>query len=79
MLDAYTDSILAKVDKAYEDIISKINGTYARYNSLIDAAFDIHANTAVLAAASVDLAVKIGVDKHNILRNNDDLDAFFLG
>lgn len=79
MLDAYTDSILVKVDKAYEDIISKINATYACYNSLIDAAFDIHANTAVLAAASVDLAVKIGVDKHKILRNNDDLDAFFLG
>ncbi|MBR8643827.1 hypothetical protein KEH51_00850 [[Brevibacterium] frigoritolerans] len=47
MLDTYTKSILAKVDKAYQDIISKINATYARYNSLIDAAFDVHANSAV--------------------------------
>ncbi|PLR83470.1 hypothetical protein CVD25_14890 [Bacillus canaveralius] len=79
MLDAYTESILAKVDKAYQDIISKINARYARYNSLIDVAFDVHANSAVLAAASVDLAVELGVDESKILRSDDDLDAFFLG
>ncbi|MEY8734209.1 hypothetical protein AB9M92_18425 [Peribacillus frigoritolerans] len=79
MLDAYTKSILAKVDKAYQDIISKINATYARYNSLIDAAFDVHANSAVLAAASIDLALELGVDDSKILRSDDDLDAFFIG
>ncbi|MGE7219595.1 hypothetical protein ACQKJC_24470 [Priestia koreensis] len=78
-LDAYTKSILAKVDKAYQDIISKINARYARYNSLIDAAFDVHVNSAVLAAASIDLAVELGVDGNKILRSDDDLDAFFLG
>ena len=79
ILDAYTESILAKVDKAYQDIVSKINTTYARYNSLIDAAFDVQANSAVLAAASVDLAVELGVDEEKVLKNDADLDAFFLG
>jgi hypothetical protein len=79
MLDAYTESILAKVEKTYQDIISKINKTYSNYNSLIDAAFDNHANSAVLAAASVDLAVELGVDEQKILQNDSDLDAFFLG
>jgi hypothetical protein len=79
MLDAYTESILAKVEKTYQDIISKINTTYANYNSLIDAAFDVHANSAVLAASSVDLAVELGVDEQKILKNDADLDAFFLG
>ncbi|MEH7502935.1 hypothetical protein V7152_13155 [Neobacillus drentensis] len=79
MLDAYAESILAKAENAYQEIISKINLTYARYNSLINAAFDVHANTAVLAATSVDLAVGIGVDESKILSNDDDLDAFILG
>lgn len=78
ILDAYTESILAKVELAYREIITKINSTYARYNSLIDAAFDVHVNSAVLAAASINLAVELGVDEHKILRSNADLDAFFL-
>ncbi|WP_226679059.1 hypothetical protein [Mesobacillus jeotgali] len=79
MLNAYTDSILEKVDQAYQDIIKKINDTYARYNSLIEAAFDVDANSAVLAAASVNLAEALGVDERKILKNDADLDAFFLG
>lgn len=79
VLNEYTNSLLVDVDQAYEDIISKINATYNRYNSLIEAAFDVQANSAVLAAASVDLAIEIGVDNSRILRNNADLDSFFLG
>jgi hypothetical protein len=78
-LDAYTESLLKKVDKAYQDIISKINATYARYNSLIEAAFDENANAAVLAAASVELAQELGVNQTKILKNDQDLDAYFLG
>jgi hypothetical protein len=78
-LNAYTDSILMKVDSVYRDIIGKINETYAHFNSLIDAAFDIHANSAVLAAASVKLAEGLGVDESKILRDDKDLEAFFLG
>lgn len=79
MLDTYTESILVRVDKAYQDIISKINTKYAHYNSLIEAAFDVHANSAVLAAASVNIAVELGVHEQKILKNDADLDAFFLG
>ncbi|MGG3569428.1 hypothetical protein ABET11_22525 [Priestia megaterium] len=78
ILDTYTQSILSKVDTAYKDIISKINTAYVHYNSLLDAAFNVHANSAVLAAASVDLALELGVHKSKILKNDDDLEAFFL-
>jgi flagellar biosynthesis chaperone FliJ len=77
ILEAYTESILAKVEKTYQDIISKINATYAHYNSLTAAAFDVHANSTVLAAASVDLALELGVDDSKILKNDADLAAFF--
>lgn len=77
-LDAYTDSILAKIDSAYQDIIAKIDATYAQYTSLIEAAFDKNANTAVLAAASVNLAVAVDVEESRILKNDEELDAFFL-
>ena len=63
MLDAYTESILVKVEKAYQEIISKINAKYTQYNSLIDAAFDVQANSEVLAAASVELAFELGVNR----------------
>ncbi|MEK5032084.1 hypothetical protein MKY96_11595 [Paenibacillus sp. FSL R7-0302] len=79
MLDAYTDSILAKVDQAYLEIITRINQTYSRYHSLIEAAFDVKANSAVLAAASVDLAVELGVEESRILRTDEDLFEFFMG
>lgn len=79
MLNTYTESILVKVDKAYQDIISKINTKYAHYNSLIEAAFDVHANSAVLAAASVNIAVELGVHEQKNFKNDADLDAFFLG
>jgi len=79
VLDDYTNSVLESVEKAYSDIILKINKTYAHYNSLIDAAFDIHSNSAVLAAASVNLAVNLGVADSKILKTDDDLDNYFLG
>lgn len=78
-LDTYTDSLLAKVDQAYQEIISQINATYNRYDTLIEAAFDVQANSAVLASASVILAVELGVSNSKILRNDADLDSFFLG
>lgn len=78
-LDAYIASILAQIDQAYLDIIARIDATYQRFDSLIEAAFDVDANAAVLAAASVDLAVELGVDKSKILREDVDLEAFFLG
>ncbi len=79
VLDAYTESILVKVEKAYQEIISKINAKYTQYNSLIDAAFDVQANSEVLAAASVELAFELGVNRKKILKSDVDLDAFFLG
>ncbi|MGB6406153.1 MAG: hypothetical protein WBF39_01680 [Planococcus donghaensis] len=78
VLDEYTSSLLAEVNQAYQEIIAKINETYDHYNSLIEAAFDIQANSAVLAAASVNLAVALGVDNSKILRTDAELDSFFL-
>lgn len=78
VLNRYSDELLAKIDQTYRDLIEQINSTYARFNSLVDAAFDVSANTAVLAAASVELAEAIGVDSQKIIRNHEELDAFFL-
>jgi len=40
--------------------------------------FDLHANAAKLAAASVSLAREVGVDENKILKNDADLDSYFL-
>lgn len=77
-MDEYMEGLLSKVDNAYHEIIQKIDAMYARFNTLIDAAFDVNANKATLAAASIQLAREIGVEEHKILKNEDDLEAFFL-
>lgn len=77
-MDKYMSELLAKVDDAYHEIISKIDMTYAGFNTLIDAAFDVNANKATLAAASIQLAREVGVDESKILKNEADLEAFFL-
>ncbi|WP_419961337.1 hypothetical protein [Psychrobacillus sp. BM2] len=77
-LNAYADSLLVKIDKAYQDIIEKIEKQYKRFDSLIEAAFDFQANAATLAAASVTLAREVGVEENKILKNDADLEAYFL-
>lgn len=77
-MDEYMEGLLAKVDNAYYEIIQKIDAVYARFNTLIDAAFDLNVNKATLAAASIQLAREVGVEEHKILKNEDDLEEFFL-
>jgi hypothetical protein len=79
ILNNYLDSVLVNVEEAYHEILSKIRDKYAHYNSLIDAAFDVNTNSTVLANASVVLAEKIGVNNHKILKNDTDLENYFLG
>lgn len=78
LLDQYSDSLLRKLDDRYRELVTKIEMTYARFNSLIDAAFDLEMNVASLAAASIKLAEELGVQANKIIHNEDDLDAFFL-
>lgn len=78
VLDQYSDSLLQKLDEAYRNIINQINSKYAHFNSLVDAAFDLEMNAASLAAASIVLAEEMGVESNKIIRNHDELDAFFL-
>lgn len=77
-LDAYSKSILDKIEHEYLEIINIINKKYARFHSLIEAAFDIDANTNVLAAASINLARELGVIESKVLKNDEELDAFFM-
>lgn len=77
-LNAYADSLLVKIDEAYQGIIEMIEKQYKHFDSLIEAAFDFQANAATLAAASVSLAREVGVDAKKILENDADLDAYFL-
>lgn len=77
-MDEYMTGLLAKVDNAYHEIIQKIDAVYARFNTLIDAAFDLNANKATLAAASIQFAREADVEEHKILKNEADLEAFFL-
>lgn len=77
VMDDYMAELTSKVDNAYFDLIEKIDAKYRKYNSLLEAAFDLQQNEATLAAASVDLAISIGVDKSKIIKNDDELWDYF--
>lgn len=68
----------AQIEKTYRSIIKKVEDHFEHYDNLIRAAFDIEQNSAARAAASVDLARAVGVSENKILKDNNELDAFFL-
>ncbi|MCK2156187.1 hypothetical protein [Exiguobacterium sp. 17-1] len=78
ILDDYSASLLHQIDQAYHQLIARIEATFSRYNSLLDAAFDLEANSASLAAASIELAKSLNVSETKILHNHAELDQFFL-
>lgn len=78
ILNNYSEFLVAKIDEAYHEIVNKIEEKYAKFDSLIEAAFDLNANAATLAAASVTLARETGVAENEILKNDDELEAFFM-
>lgn len=78
VLDDYSTSLLHQIDQAYHQLIARIEATFSRYNSLLDAAFDLEANSASLAAASIEFAESLNVSSSKILHNHEELDQFFL-
>lgn len=78
IMDRYMTDLLEEVDDIYYEIMNEIDATYKKFNSLIDAAFDVDANTATLAAASIKLAKTVGVADEKIIKNEAELEAFFL-
>jgi hypothetical protein len=77
-LDELKRDTMAKIDEAYKEIVDEIFATYQRLGEVMDMAFDVSANIAAWFAGSIELAVAFGVDEDRILRNIEDVNAYFL-
>lgn len=65
-----------KLDKQYQQLILSLKEEFAKFSSVVTLAFDEDINKAFLA--SIDLANYIGVAKDKILKDERDIDNFFL-
>lgn len=77
-MDQYYNQCLAKIERTYYLVLSKIITEYEKLGSLTEAAFDTTKNVALRLQASIELAQIYGVAETNIIHNTDELDAFML-
>ena len=77
-LETDYDQCLAKIDRAYREVIAKIIAEFERLSDLTKAAFDCTKNTTLRLQASVELAEAHGVSQTKIIHTLDELDAFML-
>jgi gas vesicle protein len=77
-LAAYYNQCLAKIDRAYQEVIAQIIIKYERLGDLTQAAFDQTKNTALRLQNSIQLAEVYGVPQTKIIHTIDELDAFML-
>jgi hypothetical protein len=77
-LEDHYNQCLTKIERAYQDIVTKIMVHYECLGNLTEAAFDQTKNTALRLQASIELAQAYGVSQTKIIRSTDELDAFML-
>jgi hypothetical protein len=77
-LDVYYNQCLAKIDRAYQEVTTKIMAEYEQLGDLTKAAFDQARNTALRLQASIELAEAYGVPQSQIIYTIDELDTFML-
>lgn len=77
-LEVYYNQCVAKIDRAYQEVIAQIVIQYERLGDLTKAAFDQTRNTALRLQNSIKLAETYGVSQMKIIHTTDELDAFML-
>jgi hypothetical protein len=77
-LDVYYNQYLANIDRAYQEVTTKIMAEYEQLGDLTKAAFDQARNTALRLQASIELAEAYGVPQSQIIYTIDELDTFML-
>jgi hypothetical protein len=66
----------AKLDEQYRQFIELLQREFAKFKSMVALAFDPDVNLSFLA--SIALAQFVGCDDSRILKNKEEVDAFFL-
>lgn len=64
-----------QLDKQYREFIELLNLEFAKFNSVLDLAFDLNVNKAF--AGSIEMAQFVGCDHDKVLWNKQDVDAYF--
>lgn len=75
-LETYYNQCLARIDRAYQEVIARIMLEYERLGDLTKSAFNQTKNTTLRLQASIELAEAYWVSQTKIIRTTDELDRF---
>ena len=79
LIQNYRESFLAldqMLEERYQQLVALLKKKMAKYQSMLDLAFDLDVNIAF--DGSIALADAVGVRKDNVLRTKTDIDSYFL-
>jgi len=77
-LEIYYDQCLTRINRAHQEVVTRIMVEYERLGDLTKAAFDQSRNTSLRLLASIELAETYGVSQTKIIHTVDELDMFML-
>lgn len=77
LLQKYSQTV-EKLDITYRSIIENIMLEFERLGGLVAMAFDFESNSKLRFEASINLAIELKVKESEVLKNIDDIDAYFL-
>lgn len=72
------ETFTSTLDKAYQDQLAGLLEAYHQLGKLQDIAFDTKLNTHLRLQASITLAKSVGVLENNLLKNDREIDTYFL-
>lgn len=75
-LEAWHREAMERLDEAYRTFVTRMLASYDQLGQLVTAAFAPDLNCRLRLAASIELAVAMGVPDDQILRSSEDLDRF---
>lgn len=65
-----------QLDEKLLEVIRRLQAEFEKFSSILELAFDLDVNVAF--AGSIQLAVYTGVEPNRVLKNADEIDAFFM-
>ena len=75
-LKAYEAESIRKLDSSLREALNNLDTYFGQLSALIDASFDQDLNIQLRVQASIDMAVSLEVQEHEILRSVSELNAF---
>ena len=77
-LNAFEERAYAKLDAEFKAFIDRLDQYFSNLERIGQVAFNVSVNASLRLSASTEFAHAVGVERHMVIHETDDLDAFML-